>query len=303
MNIKLFDGGDPFLMCHDGKYYIYCTTENGRKLEAPNAFDTACGGKDGFYVYESTDLINWENKGLCLDANDVTGDRWFWAPEVSKYNGKFYMVYAANEHLAVAVADSPIGPFTQWSAGWLRSAPAIDGHLLFDNDGSVYIYFADLQHSNRIFAGKMSADLSSIQCECGEVLIAADAPWETIDCKVAEGPFVLKHNGWYYLSYSANHTRSADYAIGYAVSENPFGPFEKFTGNPILHRPGHLAGTGHHSFMRTDDPDGLVCAFHCHNDAPDNFKPRQVCLSMARFEKNPGKPDRLVILPDEKVSV
>ena len=33
MNLeKIFPGADPFLMKHDGMYYIYCTTENDEKL-------------------------------------------------------------------------------------------------------------------------------------------------------------------------------------------------------------------------------------------------------------------------------
>ena len=131
----LFSGGDPFLMKHGGKYYIYCTTENGERLESPNAFNTDKDGKDGFYVFQSKDLAHWENKGLCLSKEDVMGDRWFWAPEVSYYKGKFYMVYTAQEHLAVAVSDNPTGPFKKHSEGWLRDKPAIDGHLLFDDRG------------------------------------------------------------------------------------------------------------------------------------------------------------------------
>ncbi len=67
MNLtRLFPGADPFLMKHNGKYYIYCTTENGEKLQSPNAFNTAKDGRDGFYVYQSEDLVHWGNKGLCL---------------------------------------------------------------------------------------------------------------------------------------------------------------------------------------------------------------------------------------------
>lgn len=297
---KLFEGGDPFLLAYGGKQYIYCTTENGRKLESPNAFDTDKNGNDGFYVYESTDRIRWENKGLCLEKKNVLGERWFWAPEVSYYRGRFYMLYAAEENLAVAVAESPTGPFVRLSAGWLRNR-AIDGHLLFDDDGSVYVYFVDLKNNNRIFAGKMSDDLTSMEYEWENPLIEATESWETRDCLVAEGPFVLKHQGLYYLSYSANHTRSEDYAVGYAVAEHPFGPFVKAEENPILHRPGTLVGTGHHSFMLTENPDRLICAFHCHSGNADNFKPRMVCLSAAGFEKRCGKPDRLCVWPDESV--
>ena len=300
MLTRIFEGGDPFLMTYGGKYYIYCTTENNRKLESANAFNTEKDGNDGFYVYESEDLINWENKGLCLDKKNVVGNRWFWAPEVSYYNGKFYMLYSAEENLAIAVSESPTGPFVKLTDGWLRNR-TIDGNLLFDDDGSIYIYFADLKNNNRIFAGKMSANFTEIEYECENVLIEATEPWETLDCRVAEGPFVLKHNGLYYLSYSVNHTRCEDYAVGYAVSDKPFGPFVKAENNPILHKPADLVGTGHHSFMPTADKDKFICAFHCHSGNPDNFKPRMVCLSAAGFEKQNGKPDKLCVLPDEKL--
>lgn len=300
MLTRLFEGGDPFLMTYGGKYYIYCTTENNRKLESANAFDTEKDGNDGFYVYESEDLINWANKGLCLDKKNVVGNRWFWAPEVSYYNGKFYMLYSAEENLAIAVSESPTGPFIKLTDRWLRNR-TIDGHLLFDDDGSIYIYFADLKNNNRIFAGKMSADLTEIEYDCENVLIEATEPWETLDCRVAEGPFVLKHNGLYYLSYSVNHTRCEDYAVGYAVSDRPFGPFVKAENNPILHKPADLVGTGHHSFMPTADKDKFICAFHCHSGNPDNFKPRMVCLSAAGFEKQNGKPDKLKVLTEENI--
>lgn len=300
MLTRLFEGGDPFLMTYGGKYYIYCTTENSRKLESANAFDTEKDGNDGFYVYESDDLINWENKGLCLEKKNAVGDRWFWSPEVSYYNGKFYMLYSSEENLAIAVSESPTGPFVKLTGGWLRNR-TIDGHFLFDEDGSIYIYFADLKNNNRIFAGKMSADLTEIEYECENVLIEATEPWETLDCRVAEGPFVLKHNGLYYLSYSVNHTRCEDYAVAYAVSDKPFGPFVRAENNPILHKPADLVGTGHHSFMPTADKDKYICAFHCHSGNPDNFKPRMVCLSAAGFEKQQGKPDKLKVLTEENI--
>ena len=104
-------------------------------------------GNDGFYVYVSEDLINWENKGLCLEKKNAVGDRWFWAPEVSYYKGKFYMLYSAEENLAIAVSESPTGPFVKLTDGWLRNR-TIDGHLLFDDDGSIYIYFAELKNNN-----------------------------------------------------------------------------------------------------------------------------------------------------------
>ena len=43
----------------------------------------------------------------------------------------------------------------------------------------------------------------------------------------AESPFLIKHNGYYYLSYSTNDFRNKDYFLGYAVSKSPLGPYKK----------------------------------------------------------------------------
>ena len=112
------------------------------------------------------------------------------------------------------------------------------------------------------------------------------------DC--IHNPSVIKHNGKYYLTYSANHTRSEDYAIGYAVSDNPLGPFEKYEGNPILHKTGAVNGTGHHSFVRSIDGSELICVYHCHCDK-FNFQPRKVCIDRARFSVDDNGRDVLVI--------
>ena len=296
---RLFDGGDPFLLEHNGTYYVYCTTENGLPAftkEHP-FFETCKNGEDGIEVHISKNLVHWENGGYCLKKGDVLGTHGFWSPEVSFFRGKFYMVYSADEHIAVAVSDSPTGPFKKLSDNWLREKKSIDGHFLFDDDGSIYLYFADLEKGNRIMVAKMSDDLTRIEHEYKDVLISADEqPWEMIDCRVAEAPFVLKHNGLYYLSYSANHTKSKDYAVGYAVSERPTGPFKKYSGNPILHGFDDIAGTGHHSFAPTGDSNKYICIYHCHSGDNESFTPRKICLAEAEFVQNPeGGNDILVI--------
>lgn len=285
-NKPLFSGADPFILSYKNNYYLYSTTENSRKLDALNAFDTAVGDADGIQVYESSDLVNWENKGFCLKKGDAIGERWFWAPEVIHRDGKFYMVYAADEHPAVAISDSPLGPFKQTEKKWLRNSPGIDGHIFIDDDGTAYLYYVRLDYGNRIFVAKLTDDLTEITQEYEDCLITATEPWETVDCLVAEGPSVLKHNGIYYLVYSCNHTRSKDYAVGYATSKSPLGPFKKYTGNPILHKNGDVVGTGHNSFFYDQNSKQLFCAYHCHNNSSDNFKPRQFCLTTAEFIEN-----------------
>lgn len=295
---KLFHGGDAFLLKHNNAYYIYCTTENDLPAFTPEYpfFETYKNGHDGIEVYKSNDLKTWRNLGWCLEkGNNVVGTHGFWAPEVSFYNGKFYMVYAADERIAIAVSNSPEGPFEKTADTYLIDKPAIDGHLLFDDDGSIYLYYCCLEGGNHIRAAKMSKDLTAVEKYYDSKLITAEEKWETVDCEIAEGPFVIKHNGIYYLSYSANHTRCKDYAVGYATSDSPLGPFKKSENNPILHRFDDITGTGHHSFMPTDDENRYICVYHCHGGDISGFKPRKVCLAEAVFIKTDSGIDDLVI--------
>ena len=61
---------------------------------------------------------------------------------------------------------------------------------------------------------------------------------------VTEGPFMLKHNGVYYLMYSGTGADSPNYGIGYAMANSPLGPFEKFSSNPIVQRGGKSSARG-----------------------------------------------------------
>lgn len=283
---KLFAGGDGFVLKHKDTYYVYCTTENNLPAFTPEYpfFETYKDGRDGIEVHTSKDLINWENKGYCLEkGKNVLGTHGFWAPEVSHYNGKFYMVYTADEHIAIAVSDSPMGAFEKITNEYLMEKCAIDGHLFFDDNGDIYLYYVCFNNDNHICVAKMSNDLKSIEKNYNDVLIEANEEWETIDCKIAEGPFMLKHNNVYYLTYSANHTRCADYAVGYATSNSPTGPFVKSKNNPILHKFDDIIGTGHHSFMPTDDINKYICIYHCHGGNISGFKPRKICFAEAEF--------------------
>lgn len=129
------------MLKYNNTYYVYCTTENSLPAFTPEYpfFETYKDGHDGIEVHTAKDLINWENKGYCLEkGNNVWGTHGFWAPEVSYYNGKFYMVYTADEHIAIAVSDSPLGPFEKHSDGFLIDERTIDGHLFFDDNGDVF---------------------------------------------------------------------------------------------------------------------------------------------------------------------
>lgn len=272
------EGADPFVLFYNGTYYHYSTNS-----------------PDGFRVLTSEDMGTWEDRGYCLRAEDVMGDHWFWAPEVMERSGTFYMVYVANEHLGIATASSPLGPFVQTEKKWLNACNEIDGHFFVDDDGTVYLYFVRFDNGNVLWCAKMNEDLLSYDESTATFLFRAEDAWETRCGSVVEGAFVLKHNGKYYLTYSANDTRSEDYAIGCAVSDNPMGPFRKVAYNPILRKNDAFNGTGHHSFTVSADGSTLVCVYHA-RPGRDTECVRLTCIDRAAFEPNPdGGDDRLVI--------
>lgn len=282
------DCADPYILNHEGSYYLYGT-----------------GGKKGIRVYKSDDLANWSqaigaNDGFALDSTDVWGNHSFWAPEVYHLNNRFYMFYSAMEHLCIAESNSPLGPFIQNEKKPLHSdIKEIDSHLFVDSDGRKFMYFVRFSNGNEIWMAEMKNDLSSIKEETLTRCFGVSQAWERTAkepvARVAEGPFVLKHNDLYYLFYSANHFRSQDYAVGYAISESPYGPFKKYEGNPVLVGDGQtIFGTGHHSFFYSNSGQ-MYIVYHSHKSG-NEVQPRTTCLDRCGFEKDvPGKPDKFVV--------
>ena len=66
---------DPFVVCRDGKYYLYGTRARN--------FGVTTGGFD---VYVSDDLVNWSQPHECFNSEDHNLNFHVnWAPEVHEY--------------------------------------------------------------------------------------------------------------------------------------------------------------------------------------------------------------------------
>lgn len=268
--------GDPFILTWQGKYYAYGTS-------SPN----------GIVVYVSDDLKNWSSptgvtNGLALNKDDVYADRWFWAPEVYAINGKFYMYFSADEHICVATSDSPLGPFRQEvQKPMLETEKSIDNSLFIDDDGTPYLFWVRFNDGNNIWMTQLKNNLIDLKAETMRHCIHVSQPWEEIWPRVNEGPFVIKRNGVYFMTYSANSYESPFYGVGVATATNINGPWTKYEGNPILQKPGKLVGVGHHAIF-TDKEGKLRIVFHAHNNNTQ-IHPRKMYISTVNFEMHDGK--------------
>lgn len=279
-NPVMQDGADPYVLFHDGVYYMYIT--NGYSW-------------NGFEVYTSENLVDWEYGGVVAKKGDIIGGSNFWAAEVYYYNNQFYMFYSADEKSAVAVSDSPFGPFKKTSDDFLFDFSAIDGSLLFDDDGRIYLFFSRIRHSEgegqQIWGCEMNSDLISVKPETLTLVSAPDKAW---DGWVNEGPFVLKHNGTYYLTYSGDFYFNRNYAVGYATSSSPLGEYVKYKNNPVLKSDTFIHGTGHHCFTQSPDGSEMFIVYHCHNSAY-KVHDRKICIDRVKFTETENGIDVLTV--------
>jgi beta-xylosidase len=251
---------DPVVVRHEGKYYLYATGE--------------VDGDSGYRVYTSSDLVNWKRGPVVFRP----GQRHIWAPDVWRdaNTGRFYLYYTANGTVGVADAEGPLGPFSVRKKLFDR---AIDAHLFRDNDGKLYLYVVQLP-GFRITVQPMASPTEP----AGEpkVVLQPESEWEICNGRVTEGPWMIQHDGRYYLLYSGSGAQTPDYAVGYATSASPLGPFTRAEHNPIMHRADGLFGPGHGCAIR--DQDGQWW-FVYHQKRTDRREwDRFICLDPLRFD-------------------
>ena len=188
---------DPFVLPYEGRYYMYGT----------RGATTFTGYADGFDVYVSSDLENWEGpieifhrpEGFWADHN-------FWAPEAHVYNGKIYLFATfAGEGTrmgtASLAADDPRGPFVPLSDGTLtpESWRCLDGTLYASPEGEPYLVFCHewtQVRDGEICAVRLSSDLSRAVGEPKLLFRASQGapsiwPYREINW-VTDGPFLLR---------------------------------------------------------------------------------------------------------------
>jgi xylan 1,4-beta-xylosidase len=233
--------GDVTVIRENGKYYMYCT-----------------GG--GAWI--SDDMLNWtfqrvENVPI--------------APDVVKYNGSFYM---CGNDCPLYKADNPLGPFT--SLGDWKNTPdvangwngAFDMEIYIDNN-KPYLYYAGRGTSGIFVVPLDPSDLTRFAGPVKHLFgFNSDHLWERYgemneytDVAWIEGPWIQKHNGTYYLQYSASGTQWKTYAEGYYTGKSPMGPFTYAPNNPLLRKTeGLVTGTAHGCIV--EGPDGNLWQFY-----------------------------------------
>lgn len=252
---------DPTIYVEGGKYYL-----TGTKNREPF----------GFAILESEDLKTWETPGtdslfMILKKKDTyAGKKGIWAPQILKEDNNYFITYTSNEQTCFAPGESLLGPYVLPNKEPIDvSERNIDSYIFKDDDGKYYLYHVRFNKGNYLWVAEFDFQAGKIKPETLTLCFEQTQDWEaTPNYKsnpVMEGPTVLKMKGKYYMFYSANHFRNIDYAVGYATSGSPYGPWKKHSENPILHR--SLVGengSGHGDIFKGND-NKLYYVYHIHH--------------------------------------
>lgn len=209
---------DAGVIKYNGKYYIGGVYTNG-----------------DFYISE--DLVKWSEPVHVVSMDNEwtkgTGakDNQIHANDMRYLNGDFHLYWSVNYwgkdkhavHIVHTESKDVLGPYTEPNKKtWMDNR--IDPMVFKDDDGQLYMYMVRFTDGNTIWGRKMKnpAEFS------GEpVCLFASLPdtWETMDNRVAEGPWVIKYRDRYYMMYNANHTATewGNYQLGVAEADSPLG--------------------------------------------------------------------------------
>ncbi|MBO0610751.1 family 43 glycosylhydrolase [Myceligenerans salitolerans] len=251
---------DPNIAQFGDTFYLYATTDGF----------PGWGGKE-FYVWTSSDLVNWEKSAepiLTLDGADgdvpwATGNAW--APTIAERDGKYYFYFSGHhpelnrKTIGVAVADSPTGRFTAEPEAMITNeepvttGQAIDPAWFRDpQTGTHYLFWGN--------GGPLYAELGDDMVSVDEGTIARIEGLPDF----REGLFVNYRDGMYHLTYSIDDTGSENYRVGYATATSVHGPWS-YQGL-LLEKDLSLgvAGTGHSSILNVSGTDDWYIAYHRH---------------------------------------
>ena len=200
---------DPAPMVYDGTVYLY-TTHDEDYADNFEMYD--------WLLYTSTDMVNWTDKGSVASTKDFawrSRDNGAWALQVIPRNGKFYMYCPLHGHgIGVLVADKPEGPFVDPIGKplvWQQEHwDDIDPTVWIDDDGQAYMYWGN----PTLYGVRLNEDMISYSGEIMKFPKIQD---------YQEGPWFWKRDGHYYLAFAST---CCPEGIGYAMSDNPLGPWE-----------------------------------------------------------------------------
>ena len=258
INVKDLHIRDPFFYFEDGYYYLYSSFQDKNDIYP------------SFVCYKTKDLINFEEpKTIFKRPNDFWATKDFWAPEMHKYKGKYYLFASLKSEdkcraTQIFVSNKPDGEYKTLTDKPITPShlECLDGTLFVENDIPYIVYCNEwLQvKDGKMFAQRLSDDLKETIGDPILLFRASEAKW-TIPFSqegnyVTDGPFIIKRNNKLNMIWSS--FAKDGYAVGVCESESILGPWVHKE-DPIYKQNG-----GHAMVFKKNDE--LLMTLHCPNE-------------------------------------
>ncbi|MDR2040238.1 MAG: glycoside hydrolase family 43 protein [Bacteroidales bacterium] len=250
-----------------------------------------------YRLYESKDLINWTYLGpLLKEMPDWTMGS-YWAPELFYHKGTYFVYYTARRktdrksYIGVATTKDIKKGFTDHGLIIEWTNEAIDAFVI-ELDGKLYItwkaYGLDQGRDIEILGSELSPDGLKLKGEVFSLITANRDDWEAGG---AEGQCLVKHGEYIYMFYAGNGCcgPNCNYMTGVARAKFVKGPWEKYSGNPILHSSDQWRCPGHGTLVTTPGQRYFLL-YHAYNAATNIFTGRQGLLDEILWDKKTGWP-------------
>lgn len=260
---------DPVMTKEGDTYYVFST---GSRIRF------AC----------SQDMITWAYCGVVFDAipawiaDSIRGVTDLWAPDISYFNGKWHLYYAAStfgsRNSAIGLATNqtldPNSPDYRWvdEGEVLRSTEAddwnaIDPNLVLDAGGQPWLALGSFWSGLKLrkldpATGKPSSDDTTLYP-------LADRRHGPDHTDAIEAPFIIRHGDYYYLFASFDRCcqgAASTYNVRVGRAKEITGPYLDRAGQSMLEGGGtqllaaydHWRGPGHNAIFAENGVDWLV---------------------------------------------
>lgn len=283
---------DPVMAKQGDTYYLFCTGQ-------------------GISIWSSKDLTNWKReKPVFAEAPKWAVDAipafkgHIWAPDISFYNGKYYLYYSVSAFgkntsaigLATNTTLDPSSADYKWvdHGKVIQSFPgktnwnAIDPNIIADKKGTPYMSFGSFWDGLKLV--KLTQDRMNIaenpdnlQTIASRKLKPGTENPPSVDDNpkdaggnAIEAPFIFKKGKYYYLFASTDYCckgPKSTYKMIVGRSKKITGPYLDKKGVSMAHAGGTLLmegdknwyGVGHNSVYSFDGKDYLI--FHGYDAA------------------------------------
>lgn len=236
----------------------------------------------GLPIFHSKDLVSWRQIGHALDRPEqlpLIGagvSRGLFAPAISYYKGKFYIVCTLIDRGGnfVITADNPAGPWS--NPTYIKEVNGIDPSLFFDEstDKAYLVYNSEPPGRKSLWNGHRTIRMYEFDYNnkkvVGEEKLLVNGGVDTSKHPVwIEAPHIYKIKDWYYLMCAEGGTAYNHSEVIFR-SKSPEGPFQPWDKNPILtqrhldrSRPNPVTTAGHADLVQAKNGSWYAVYLAC----------------------------------------